>query len=201
MEPARLKGTPRNSKDWSLEPRDKLRVIIGGDEWIGFEFLIPVSASWSGPVGVTTVEWLLAMTMHSPEKIGFGVEIEDEDGVCMLYLLDGESDMRLGIIGELPWPASMVLRTMWTPLIVDGLAKAEKYEIELSTVGRVIDPARVMDEVDWVDHLSEGEYDQMMKGMEETLDGPIYSVKIGLRIPKDQYGHVVKCLGGGDVGL
>jgi len=183
MSQVMILGNPVNSNQWEMGNREASWVAVEGEDLkIEFQFRFPVI---EGSTGVPVVESLLALSVHDHSSIRFMLDLAESkvDVFLSVWSKNGEKRTNLGVLGKIPQPVSLFLSQAWAKI---EEVQSDKFNVELSSVRESVPTSRFFSVAEEVDYLTEAEYSEMMKSIQESLGQTIYNVKIGLKVSKIQ---------------
>jgi len=173
-----LKGTPKviaPDEDW-LDDGQKVH-FSREEDGLGLDFKVEGLLQEEAMQGA---EFLSAMAVNQPDKIRFGLKLEEE--TIDVYLC--VQDARIVWIGNLPKFLEVILRKNWEQFIGAKILTARRFQVGISLVGKEVGRASMLDAGDLVEEMSEEVFSEFMSNLGDTLNKHVHVIKIGLFISK-----------------
>ena len=173
-----LKGTPQiivPEAEW-LDGEQKVH-FSDEEDGLGIDFKVDGLLQDEAKEGA---EFLAAMAVNHPDKIRFGLRLE-EDAIDVYLCIQ---DTRIVWIGSLPKFLEVVLRKNWDQFITAKILTARRFQVGISVVGKEVGRASLLDVADLVEDMSEELFGELMSQLGDTLGQSVYVVKIGLFVTK-----------------
>ncbi|TRO55180.1 hypothetical protein E2P64_07550 [Candidatus Bathyarchaeota archaeon] len=172
-----LKGTPKTvvDDDWLSGGQ---RVHFSKEEdGLGIDFKVEGLLQEEAVRGA---EFLAAMAVNKPDKIRFGLKLE-EDSIDVYLCVQ---DTKIIWLGSLPKFLEVVLRKNWEQFVGAKILTARRFQVGISFVGREVGRASLLDAADLIEDMSEEMFGEIMNTLGATLNQHVYVIKIGLFISK-----------------